>query len=84
MIIKKAAVDMFKKIDQNKDGRLSEEEFLSHSRDAKGNPNTSSLDVFEKMDRNQDGYLSRDEFKSSLKKGVILDIPLKPSKIKNV
>jgi Ca2+-binding EF-hand superfamily protein len=57
------AENVFKKLDTNKDGKLSEKEFTAGQKDperAKG--------WFKKMDTNRDGSVSLDEFKTFSKK----------------
>ena len=57
------AENVFKKLDTNKDSKLSEEEFTTGRKDpekAKG--------LFKKIDTNRDGFVSLDEFKAFSKK----------------
>lgn len=59
---KKSPAQRFARMDVNKDGKLSPEEFL-----AKRAPDKKevSANQFKKRDKNQDGALSLDEFKAA-------------------
>ena len=48
---------LFTRRDQNKDGKLTREEFLANQSDAE-----QARDRFQRFDVNKDGVLSRDEF----------------------
>lgn len=58
--------EIFQRIDVNKDGRVSKEEFMS-TKASKRSPTKSSL-AFAKMDKNADGQLSLEEFKNPPRK----------------
>ena len=55
------AYSMFDAIDENKDGKISEEEYRHVVTGWKG-PAADTSDIFHKLDLNGDGYISRREF----------------------
>ena len=57
---KEMPADEFKKLDTNRDGKISKEEFLA------GNGGTA--EEFAKYDKNSDGYLDHAEFSQMKKK----------------
>lgn len=60
---KDAAGDLFKKIDTDKDGKISKKELKKFMED-KGGKGVDVIDkIFERLDKDEDGYLSKDEFK---------------------
>lgn len=56
----------FKKIDSNKDGVVTKDEFLATTR-SKNNPKKATVG-FLKLDKNNDGSISLEEFKTPTKK----------------
>jgi len=55
--------ELFKKLDKNKDGKISKEEFTAGRKDL-----NKAKSQFDKADKNRDGYLGLDEFKFYLKR----------------
>jgi hypothetical protein len=61
----KKAEDRFKERDTNKDGKLSEAEYVGDAKDEKA---TKAKERFGRMDTNKDGSLSLEEYVAGSKK----------------
>jgi Ca2+-binding EF-hand superfamily protein len=61
---KKDASAAFKRLDVDKDGKLSRDEFAKFGHGKKKDPDRTKLDKgFKRLDTNNDGFLSQEEFK---------------------
>ena len=58
------AAGAFKALDTDKDGKLSEAEYVGKKQGEKA---TKAKEEFKKLDKNNDGFLTLDEFKAGFK-----------------